>query len=104
MALLCKACGKTLPVDAKERRPLNGRPYTALFEMVHSQCSQTVTDIHHVLASTPSYVCKLCHSTLSKYRKQMEMIKIFIKSVFNVEHTEPPSVPVSLRNVGEIWL
>ena len=97
MALFCKACGKTLPADAKEHRPLNGRPYTALFEMVHSQCSQTLTNIHHVLASVSSYVCKLCHSTLSKYegiRKQVEMIKIFIKSVFNVEHTESPSVTV----------
>ena len=33
MACTCMACCKTLSGDAKERRPLSGQPYNALFEI-----------------------------------------------------------------------
>ena len=62
MECLCMTCGKTL---GKDRRPFSGRPYSALFEMVRDHKAATgqalsAAEIHCVLASTPSYVCKLC--------------------------------------------
>ena len=82
-------CGKTL---GKDRRPFSGRPYSALFEMVRDHKAATgqalsAAEIHCVLASTPSYVCKLCNSALSKYEgimKQVDVIKTFM-TVFNIE-------------------
>ena len=102
MECLCKVCGKTL---GKDRRPFSGRPYSALFEMVRDHKAATgqalsATEIHCVLASTPSYnyVCKQCNSALSKYEsimKQVDVIKTFMKSVFNIEPADHTSLPVS---------
>ena len=99
MECLCKTCGKTL---GKDRRPC-GRPYSALFEMMRDHKAATgqalsATEIHCVLASTPSYVCKQCNAAFSKYEsimKQVDVIKTFMKSVFNIEPADHTSLPVS---------
>ena len=94
MECLCKACGNTLSTDAKERRPLKDRPYSILFELAAATRIDAAA-IHSVLASAPSYVCRPCHSTLTKYetiKEQVNIIKIFMTSAFTTEHR---SVPVS---------
>ena len=75
MSVLCKACGKPVG-DAKKRRLLSGRVYSALFEVgVDEHCSDTsvtATQLHSFLSSEPSYVCKPCYATLDKYAKIKE--------------------------------
>jgi len=104
MACVCKACGETLSSNAKERKPFNGPPYSILYEIAQDERPpMSPADIHRVLASAPSYVCKPCHSALSKYhniKKQMDKIRMFVKSSFScTATTESPSLPVSTCTV-----
>ena len=68
MQVLCKACGRNLADDAKERRPLTGKQYNALHTIVTaSSPSLPASLVHTNLAKSPSYVCKSCYSVLTKY-------------------------------------
>ena len=77
MQVLCKAaCGRNLADDAKDRRLLNGKQYTALFTIVTaSSPSLPASLVHTNLATSPSYVCKSCYSVLTKYGNIAKEIK-----------------------------
>ena len=67
-SVLCKACGRNMADDAKERRPLTGKQYNALHTIVAaSSTSLPASLVHTNLAKPPSYVCKSCYSVLTKY-------------------------------------
>ena len=63
MEYACKACGCIMSTKAKERRPLEGRPYSVLFEMASTCTEAPATAIHTVLAAAPSSVLEqlLCY-------------------------------------------
>lgn len=92
-----------LSADAKERRPCSGHPYNVLYEIIQDErTGQPIppANVHRVLASAPSYVCKSCHSTLSKYhsiKEQLNKIRMFVRSAFCcTAPTEHPPLSVSV--------
>ena len=70
--MACKACGESL---SKGRRRLEGQLYSTLFEVASTPRAPTAEMIHSVLAAHPSYVCKTCHSALTKYENIKQQIK-----------------------------
>ena len=66
------ACGESL---SKGRRRLEGQLYSTLFEVASTPRAPTAEMIHSVLAAHPSYVCKTCHSALTKYENIKQQIK-----------------------------
>ena len=96
MQVLCKACGRNLADDAKERRPLTGKQYNALHTIVAaSSPSLPASLVHTNLAKSPSYVCKSCYSVLTKYgniAKEIEdMQQRFQDSFFSSQSTSEVS-------------
>ena len=55
---------------SKGRRRLEGQLYSTLFEVASTPRAPTAEMIHSVLAAHPSYVCKTCHSALTKYESK----------------------------------
>ena len=97
METVCKACGKDVTGDVKERRPLSGRQYNALFTLATaSSLSSPAILVHSFLAKSPSYVCKPCYSVLTKYgsiAKEVETIQNCLKDVLGeTQSTETVSV------------
>ena len=95
MEYACKACGCIMSTKAKERRPLEGRPYSVLFEMASTCTEAPATAIHTVLAAAPSSVCKLCYSALTKYDAIKEQISK-INSVLSSKLTTGPSTATTV--------
>ena len=70
-------------MKAKERRLLEGRPYSVLLGMASTCTEAPATSIHTRLAAAPSYVCKTCYSALMKYgaiKEQIRKISTFLSS------------------------
>ena len=97
MECACKACGCIMSTKAKERRPLEGRPYSVLFEMASTCTEAPATAIHTVLAAAPSSVCKLCYSALTKYDAIKEQISK-INSVLSSKLTTGPSTATTVSS------
>ena len=94
MATLCKAaCGKDLAGKARDRRLLGGAEYDALFSLVTLSCPSLSTgQVHTVLAKSPSYVCKSCHSVLTKYgriAKEIADMQQRLKGTFGLPQSLP---------------
>ena len=66
MALHCKMCTKELP-DPKARRCLSGTAYTALHDLALSRTEMNPSAVLAWLARDQTYLCKTCHTTLTKY-------------------------------------
>ena len=79
----CKACGEG-QLQSKERRPLQGQPYSTLLDIVTTETQAPPTVVNKILASGGSYICKKCYSVLTKYvsirenRKQMKAHALFL--------------------------
>ena len=86
-----------MSTKAKERRPLEGRPYSVLFEMASTCTEAPATAIHTVLAAAPSSVCKLCYSALTKYDAIKEQISK-INSVLSSKLTTGPSTATTVSS------
>lgn len=89
----CKACGES-QLKAKERRPLQGLPYSTLFDIATAKLVSP-SEVHKILASGESYVCKRCHSALAKYasiREHMRKIEAHVSSMFSDEQNPLPQV------------
>ena len=81
----CKACGER-QLESKGRRPLKGVSYSALFEISSEITDVATAEVHKLLASSPSYVCKNCYSTLVKYAsigEHIKRIKVFLTTKFS---------------------
>ena len=92
----CKTlCGRDL-TNAKERRPLNGKQYNALFTIASAAWpSAPAQSIHTVLAQSPSYVCKSCHSVLTKYSSITKEVTDIQKCMKNMLEASQSSSVVS---------
>ena len=88
MDATCKACGESL-LHSKGYRPLQRLQYTALFEISSATGQFRAAEVHKVLAAAPSYVCKQCNSTLSKYGNIVEDIKRIERHVSSKLVAEP---------------
>ena len=86
MATLCKAaCGKDLAGKARDRRLLGWVEYDALVTL---SCPSLSTG--QVLAKSPSYVCKSCHSVLTKYgriAKEIADMQQRLKGTFGLHYS-----------------
>ena len=91
MQAVCKACGKDVTDNAKERRPLSGKRYNTLFTLAKaSSPSPPASLVHSFLARSLNYVCKSCYSVLTKYgsvAKEVEVMQHCLKDVFAQTHS-----------------
>ena len=75
----CKACGRDVTEKMKERRPLHGKQYNALFQIATTSVLLSEAAVVHLFfGKAPSYVCKCCYSVLTKYAsiaKELETIE-----------------------------
>ena len=89
--------------NAKERRVLQGKSYSALIEIGGGEAAEHVTAFLHSYLSSAvaTYVCKQCHTVLSKYGSimdEMSLIRRHVKGAITVEPTsESLSATVRLQ-------
>ena len=82
MALACKACG-SVTGGVKDRRLLQGKQYN--FFSIATATNPSATLVHSFLTKLPSYVCKPCYLTLTKYAsiaQELEAMQRHLKDAF----------------------
>ena len=86
---------------SKGRRRVEGQLYSTLFEVASTPRAPTAEMIHSVLAAHPSYVCKTCHSALTKYeniKQQIKKITSYQYSLF-LYSSESQTVSIGINSI-----
>ena len=88
MAAQCKTCGKSL--DVKGRKTLTGLAYSTLHDLVLEKASSNMTSstVHSFFSHGNPYLCKSCHSTLTKYANLWQHLDAITSSTLSALEAE----------------